>query len=151
VKVNLQANKNQNLKGVVSVNHPTGTEKEKGGKVDTSETYIKMCDCPEIQRQGTRPRNLIDNSDYASILIGDGSYNNPFHRVWLPRQDQLQEMLLKYWWSDEQPGNNISVMLQKFDWWLNDTCPKYQAMEQLWLAFVMKEKHNKIWDGERWS
>jgi len=22
--------------------------------------------------------------------------------------------------------------------------------EQLWLAFVMKEKHNKIWDGDNW-
>jgi len=23
-------------------------------------------------------------------------------------------------------------------------------MEQLWLAFVMKEKHNKTWNGKDW-
>ena len=26
-----------------------------------------------------------------------------------------------------------------------------KSWEQLWLAFVMKEKFNKIWDGEKWS
>lgn len=24
------------------------------------------------------------------------------------------------------------------------------SMEQLWLAFVMKELYNKQWDGEKW-
>ncbi len=26
----------------------------------------------------------------------------------------------------------------------------FTSMEQLWLAFVMKEKYNKVWDGEEW-
>ena len=47
--------------------------------------------------------------------------------VWLPRQDQLQEMVEK---------DNFSV--------------KATSMEQLWLAFVMKEKYNKQWNGEGW-
>jgi len=27
---------------------------------------------------------------------------------------------------------------------------RHDSMEQLWLAFVMKEKYNKIWNGENW-
>ena len=25
------------------------------------------------------------------------------------------------------------------------------SMEQLWFAFVMKEKYGKVWDGESWK
>jgi hypothetical protein len=25
-----------------------------------------------------------------------------------------------------------------------------ESWEQLWLAFVMKEKYNKVWNGEDW-
>ena len=24
------------------------------------------------------------------------------------------------------------------------------SMEQLWMAFYMKEKYNKVWNGEKW-
>jgi len=146
--------------------------------MDTTETYIKMCEkAEEIQKDWyadcgdyirlTKPDKRVvliiehpaksivkpnwlmrvvfpkcsgDNTDYKYIKGG----------IWLPRQDQLQEMVLDYWWGNEQPQNNISVMLQKFWWWLNDACPNFQSMEQLWLAYVMKEKHNKTWNGKEW-
>ena len=28
---------------------------------------------------------------------------------------------------------------------------EHVSFEQLWLAFYMKEKHDKIWDGEEWK
>lgn len=28
---------------------------------------------------------------------------------------------------------------------------QFTSMEQLWLAFVIKEKYNKTWDGEQWQ
>ena len=131
--------------------------------MDNTETYIKMCDCPEIQGMweynygdwyfrmyyGTSKWRRI----YVNQCIGGLSGGERIERksLWLPRQDQLQEMVLKYWWEDEQPGNNISVMLQKFDWWLNDTCPNNPSMEQLWLAFVMKELYQKLWTGTGWQ
>jgi len=79
--------------------------------MDTSEKYIKMCDCPEIQE-----KHLFVKGDYyirkglpdsLGIFITDWNINQkqqllnlaiPF--LWLPRQDELQRMLeekaLKY-------------------------------------------------------
>jgi len=70
-------------------------------------------------------------------------------------QDQLQEMIkhresttLAIWFAD---FCNINEYLEGFDW---DGKTKYLnqfiSMEQLWLAFVMKEKFNKVWNGENW-
>ena len=68
------------------------------------------------------------------------------HVVFLPRQDQLQEMVgSPAWdykfsefsnWLDIEPGLSIFNSVT--------------SMEQLWLAFVMKEKFNKVWNGEDW-
>ena len=63
--------------------------------------------------------------------------------VWLPRQDQLQEMV-----------KSDTIINWDFYHFINDGLTDYldyfNSMEQLWLAFVMKEKHNKTWDGEDW-
>ena len=56
--------------------------------MDTSETYIKMCDCPEIQELMPRV-----HSQHEFYKTGDIVMKKPF--VWLPRQDQLQEMVLE--------------------------------------------------------
>jgi hypothetical protein len=29
--------------------------------------------------------------------------------------------------------------------------PQLESMEQIWLAFIMKEKNGKIWNGEDWE
>jgi hypothetical protein len=31
-----------------------------------------------------------------------------------------------------------------------DETKKYHSFVELWLAFVMKEKYNKIWNGKDW-
>ncbi len=129
--------------------------------MDTSETYIKMCDCEEIQEQRVR------QAPWDSWIIGDyyytqapiescisihndaSSYGLGIGTIWLPRQDQLQEMLDKGTiWSNslkfeyflrEEGSYNIKAYPYQFSTW-----------EQLWLAFVMKEKHNKTWNGSDW-
>jgi hypothetical protein len=60
--------------------------------------------------------------------------------VWLPRQDQLQEMV---------HFTNPHEMLDRFDMFRGDFEGEF-TMEQLWLAFVMKEKYGKTWNGEDW-
>ena len=82
--------------------------------------------------------------------------------VWLPRQDQLQE-LVKDKVRDNQktthayvkgpnPEGFINVcLLTDFYFWQERIAPLFfTSMEQLWLAFVMKEKYHKIWNGEDW-
>lgn len=74
--------------------------------------------------------------------------------LWLPRQDQIQEMLDiedvddfyfaiydMFFESDNYHHYNSSP-----DWRTDNL----KTVEQLWLAFYMHEKHQKKWGGERW-
>ena len=72
--------------------------------------------------------------------------------IWLPRQDQLQAMVI-----DNTPNpDKLGSLLSRF--WVFCSCfyqgkltfEVFTSMEQLWLAFVMKEKYNKTWDGTDW-
>ena len=89
------------------------------------------------------------------------------HWIKLLTQDQLQEMVymedaLYEKWQTLKPilGESRNRMLinafgvfnnKKYDAPRNlFPCDIFASMEQLWLAFVMKEKYNKIWNGEEW-
>ena len=126
--------------------------------MDKSETYIKMSDCPEIQR--LRGDGLWQNGDCYTCIVSGGrrftawwtdTEDEPpqmYHPVWLPRQDQLQEMV---------DGDDIDKRnrLMSFDYALSNSSNPVDwhirySMEQLWLAFVMKEKYNKVWTNNEW-
>lgn len=131
--------------------------------MDTSEQYIKMCEkAEEIQ---ARVLLLgICEPEYLHTCGADvSSEGDWFHQhIWLPRQDQLQEMV------NELPEwqKHIINRLYAFadfvhkepylpkhfkDIEKDEACHFFTSMEQLWLAFVMKEKYNKIWYGEDWK
>ena len=118
--------------------------------MDTSKEYIKMCDAAEeseeIGNSHTMgygdffiPRNILEvqvccNPDTVEWLNNEETHNsNDF--IWLPRQDQLQEI-----WNDKG-----------VKWLEEDETIFAESMEQLWLAFMMKEKYNKVWDGGEWK
>lgn len=62
--------------------------------------------------------------------------------IWLPRQDQLQEITQLTTWYLE---------LYFHHWFLkNSEINTEKTMEQLWLSFMMKQKFNKTWDGKNW-
>jgi len=122
--------------------------------MDKSKEYIKMCESSlEIQEiQEFKPIISKDLSDGCSESLndtiwfhGDCNTNNPI-QIWLPRQDQLQDMA----------GGGISLsLIKKFDEWFF-THPDSAgfldySMEQLWLAFVMQKKYGKIWNGNDWE
>ena len=75
--------------------------------------------------------------------MGDNKYKED--KVWLPRQDQLQKIL--------SPDCNDKDIC----WLIGCTVEmgkmkdpyKFTSMEQLWLAFVMKEKYSKRWDKDK--
>ena len=94
--------------------------------MDTSKEYIKMCDCPEIQSQ---------THFYEHGLRGNFFNGN----VWLPRQDQIQEMIGDF--------DKVLPMLPQLER-LDKACgEQFTSMEQLWLAFYMSKKHKKTWKG----
>lgn len=120
--------------------------------MDTSEQYIKMCkEAKEIQVRW-RPAEgdyyfVKGTKDMIKILNHTGFAMFPVcvNYIWLPRQDQLQDMIdisFNYIW------NYFVSAIEKYP------APAYndfiESMEQLWLAFCMSEKFNKIWDGESW-
>ena len=129
--------------------------------MDTTETYIKMCEKADAEIQGRVPQegdyfSLCTNikcttyrkeshkKDTGVILIC-GHYEANIHHgdIWLPRQDQLQEI-----------AKDMAVSERKlavyFGRWCEDWGDFQFSLEKLWLAFVMKEKYNKIWNGEGW-
>ena len=75
---------------------------------------------------------------------GNFWYNNYGKYVDLPRQDQIQDMME----CPEAVMGNLNC-LQIF---MNEYSPidGWESMEQLWLAFYMKEKHNKRWENGKW-
>ena len=65
--------------------------------------------------------------------------------IWLPRQDQLQGMV-------DYPA--IEVLIDKFYYWArleHNISLLLTSMEQLWLAYVMSERHRKVWSGKEWE
>jgi len=136
--------------------------------MDTSETYIKMCDCPEIQEG----KKSVERGDYwcwksypERVYFHSGKYplemfysrneRDGNNKIWLPRQDQLQEMHLYRNYSISDLMVPLLENFRDFYFRLIDKktaeMESYTSMEQLWLAFYMKEKHNKTWDGEKWD
>jgi len=90
-------------------------------------------------------------SPMDKITIKEGKYEiiSLYNGIWLPRQDQLQEMV----------GGWALELLDKFytfcmwDEQYEELRDKMHpiSIEQLWLAFVMKEKYHKVWDGKEWK
>ena len=114
--------------------------------MDTSKEYIKMCDCPEIQEQMENFEEGFKNEN--SAFCGT-------NLVWLPRQDQIQEMMFK---NNPRDVCGLATGLANFmqgqqRFYKSGRVKKLYpvgSMEQLWLAFYMSEKHQKFWSKEGW-
>ena len=144
--------------------------------MDTSEQYIKMCEkAEEIQGVAKRgddwhphdywyfpagSKNEYGYSSEAEIaVIGDAedcghclSYycDQLPDAIWLPRQDQLQEMIYPH------EGRDYSPLFELDSWHEKIFRNKkyfdgFASYEQIWLAYVMFEKYGKVWNGGTWS
>lgn len=143
--------------------------------MDTSETYIKMCEkAEEIQAIADEHWDEFSMSCWHSPnhvqckghfsdwhmaykycpVCGKALKITPeysfCHRfldddtTWLPRQDQLQEMVIgkvEMWTTAITGLHNLAKFAETIE---------FGSMEQLWLAFVMKEKYSKVWNGDEW-
>ena len=123
--------------------------------MDTSETYIKMCSkATEIQTLRLQLHSY-GTKDYWAYL-SETPINSPLLGkrkiiIWIPRQDQLQEMIMPSLGSDfkgfapfilnERLYTSLSVD-GIYNWG--------RSFEQLWLAFIMKELYSKVWNEEEW-
>lgn len=131
--------------------------------MDCSPEYIKMCNCEEIQKnhQFKKYDLFVREEEYYRTEPFVFPYDNElltYKSIWLPRQDQLQEMLLEQRYGKDRPLNNVIALLDDFQDWILNKCDgldwSYKhiklSLEQLWLAFVMKERFGKVWSGTDW-
>ena len=129
--------------------------------MDNTKEFILQCE-KAVEIQNSDKIHILEPGDYMakvvdgkvdSIILIHKDFRQPlfFCDIWLPRQDQLQGMVT-YQPKDEQTW--IWKRMADFTcFWKNGKesyILLFNSMEQLWLAFVMKEKFNKIWDGNDW-
>lgn len=127
--------------------------------MDTTETYIKMCEkAAEIQSDTSveidEHSYVACSGHYKEISQDDDAYVdclifNKEDGIWLPRQDQLQRMVRLHKALDSEKSRIASLLSRFWQWYLNST-GDFTSMEQLWLAFVMFELHGKIWN-DKWE
>jgi hypothetical protein len=128
--------------------------------MDTSEVYIKMCEKAEEIQCGHIEFDSGDCYGYEAVsgMIGVFTEGKFRYRdeIWLPRQDQLQAMIkgenhmhkLAYGFSAYFHGTVDPLCEERGR--DNYTVDADNSMEQMWLAYVMYKKHNKVWNGEDW-
>jgi len=117
--------------------------------MDETKKYILQCE-KAVKIQALREKYYWEGDYYTGtngiVRLSSWRVNVMDGWVWLPRQDQLQEMI-----NIEGCGGKVhylcSSLYRYFD---NDERISLESMEQLWLAFVMFKKHNKRWDGNDW-
>jgi len=126
--------------------------------MDKSSEYIKMCESAKVIQKQWKPEfgdffvsmSLGLTSACQSIrsdLEKKASYLKTINAVWLPKQDQLQEMVIEKYatpWDLTIAFSNV-LMGDKTSYFDN-----FDSMEKLWLAFVLLEKYKKKWKDGAW-
>ena len=130
--------------------------------MDLTPMFIKQCIASEeiqasklsIERGDlwcwkSMPTKVYMHSDSNSIILARKSAKPPVNtKVWIPRQDELQKILN---WGTEQLLVGLTAFATRI---CSKSRPDYDklllSMEQIWLAFVMKEKYEKVWNGKYW-
>ena len=134
--------------------------------MDTSETYVKMCEkAPQLLQEWTDrdlyayainekdcPHRFTDVRIYLAHEYDSLPKEEAFH---VYRQDQLQTMLSLqkqadiFAWDEMGWGINDNPRGETWKFWEDFDNGKL-SWEQIWLRFVMQELFSKTWNGQDW-
>ena len=140
--------------------------------MDISKEYVLMCErAEEIQDLRKLNNSWKSGSWYYNRLTSNFNVCNqelnmlggetPSEYIYIPTQDQLQDMVVSSF--DISKAAKTALLLSSIDccsqeYFIMSSCgliadKKWhpESMEQIWLAFVMKEKYGKEWTGEEWQ
>ena len=114
--------------------------------MDTSKEYIKMSE--KVFRK-EEPKGSFVKYSFRTIITEHGCWydgNNKEGYVPLKTQNQLQKLTGIV---------SIPTLLSQFNEFMfkevEYVSPYFMdSWEKLWLAFVMKIRYNKRWDGKKW-
>ena len=119
--------------------------------IDCSKEFIAMCDCEEIQ-SNWEPQSgdfhISKFGDKYSNLNTENIIIKTNDMVWLPRQDQLQDMMEDY----IKGWRNLQNCF--YDWLVDcneGRMYKFGSMEQMWLVYYMLVVNAVIWTGKKWN
>lgn len=145
--------------------------------MDTSKVYQEMCKCPEIQSEwkpqegdffsfcgelkiikdyeiwALEKRELSHIKEWNEIIkTMGGHFVDHFLEarecfVFLPRQDQIQEMMPKCNCQTCLIYGLYNFFEKNIEGFFDK---KIYSMEQIWLCFYMSKAHQKIWNGKEW-
>ena len=131
-----------------------------------TDNYIIMCEQAEEIQKAWKPEK---GDIYTTVVHGKATdiiniYIDGFSflpqkfvplsalYIYLPTQEQLQEMI-----KPTHGVDDFGLVEEFFDFvYGEDSQPNQidspiKSMNEFWLAFVMHEKYNKIWNGEKWE
>lgn len=120
-----------------------------------TKNYINMCEKAEEIQKLWKPKigDCCADPDHDDVVLASiGSLAGTKRwDIWLPTQEQLQEMVKDADFHIWGSFDNLLFLESAEDYHRrNSYLIKNNSMNELWLAFVMKEKYNKIWNGKDW-
>jgi len=130
--------------------------------MDISEKYIRMCSlAKEIQRKWVfQSGDFVYNPSLEEVEVLLYPGNNSINYVWLPRQDQLQEVCIAFFMQNLRISK-FEAFLRFLEWYsrrlrytfehgLKNGNDFIDSGEELLLNRAMIMMHWKKWDGENW-
>ncbi|WP_292389975.1 hypothetical protein [Methanosarcina sp. UBA5] len=130
--------------------------------MDTSEKYIRMCSLTkEIQRKWvSQSGDFVYNPAFEKVEVLLDLGNNSINYIWLPRQDQLQEICIAFFMHNLRISK-FEAFLRFLEWYsgrlrytfehgLKNGNDFIDSGEELLLNRAMIMMHWKKWDGENW-
>jgi hypothetical protein len=130
--------------------------------MDTSEKYIRMCSlAKEIQRKWVfQAGDFVYNLSFEKVEVLLSPGDNSINYIWLPRQDQLQEICIEFFMQNLKISR-FEAFLRFVEWHsgrlryafehgLKNRNGFIDSGEELLLNRAMIIMHGKKWDGENW-
>ncbi len=137
--------------------------------MDTTAQYIKQCEqAREIQESwrwvggdwwvqtDTKVVYCIPSKTYSHAWRGDRymcMYDPPeltrYLCIWLPRQDQLQDMVILTFDIWQKLDHFADMGWLDGYAYFGDSFEHIDTYEKAWLCFVMYHEHKKLWDKEK--
>lgn len=100
-----------------------------------SETFIKMC---------REAKELQDNWEPKPGDFVEETVRHMYY--WLPRQEDLQNILSKTWLVSEP-----QVLFKFINWFKDYEYAICRTLNELWLCFYMHMEHSKTWNDGTWE
>lgn len=117
--------------------------------MDTSQQYIEMCkaayEIQELKKLSTSIGDCYSNGEPDKYLVVDPFNDVSNWDIWLPRQDQLSEMIET--WNKKYSITFFQNIVSNSQY-RGIPSKGFDSIEKHLLCFVMKENYNKYWDNE---